>query len=112
MTTQLLRHITFMCIMLMLGAANLIIAPCTSKTWIFILDVGAAVYALLMAYICYRRALKIAKANDIPSTLIITIINHGEESESKGEAKEQAENEVKSGTDRENESEDYYSHPI
>lgn len=59
--------------MLMLGAINWVTAPCTTKVWIFILCEVGSVFAFLMAYICYRKARKIAETLDKPKVLEITI---------------------------------------
>lgn len=97
-----------MCLCLMLGTINWVIAPMTSKLWIFILDEVAAAICFIMAYICYRRARKIAETIDDKPTLTLTIIHHGEESESKD--KQQGESEAEAPCN--DESEDEYAHPV
>lgn len=104
----------------MLGTINWVVAPMTSKLWIFILDLVAAAICFFMAYICYRRARKIADAIDdnllsMHRQLgyylsLFKIIFNGEESESKGQ--EQGESESKEQTACDHESEDEYAHPI
>ena len=92
----------------MLGTINWVVAPMTSKLWILIFDEVAAAICFVMAYITYRQARKIAEVIDAPKILTLTIIHHGEESESKGQ--EQAE--IKRQAACNDESEDEFAHPI
>ena len=55
-----------MCLFMMLGTINWVVAPMTSKLWILILDLVAAAICFFMAYITYRRARKIAEVIDAP----------------------------------------------
>ena len=112
MTKKLLRHIAYMCLFMMLGTINWVVAPMTSKLWILIFDEVAAAICFVMAYITYRQARKIAEVIDAPKILTLTIIHHGEESESKGQEQGEAEDSGETETDRQDESEDYCAHPI
>lgn len=106
----LFERIVLIAVWLILGAFNFYNVPFCSQWQLTALGFVTALFCFFMAWLNYRRARKIAEAIDTPKTLTLTIIHHGEESESKGQ--EQAEKSVETEIDRQDESEDYCAHPI
>lgn len=113
MVHELLRNVAFMCIMIMLGTANLINAPFTSKVWICVLEFATAAFAYFMAWTCYRKAKLIAKAIDsvwvsyFTQTLaLLSLLNNLCKEDSGAEPQQQAE------TTHDEENADNYAHPV
>ena len=106
----LFERIVLIAVWLILGAFNFYNVPFCSQWQLTALGFVTALFCFFMAWLNYRRARKIAEAIDTPKTLTLTIIHHGEESESKG--KEQVEAENKGQAACNDESEDEYAHPV
>lgn len=113
MVHELLRNVAFMCIMIMLGTANLITAPFTSKVWICVLSFAAAAFAYFMAWTTYRKARLIAKAIDsvwvsyLTQTLALLSLLNNLCKEDSG-----AEPQQPSKTINDEENAENYAHPI
>ncbi len=73
MTKKLLENILWMTASIMLGVFNFNVALRAINIWLFILNMGVALWLFFLAYIAYRRARKIAEILDAPTEIKISI---------------------------------------
>lgn len=85
MAKKFLENITFVVVLTVLGATDLILALASSKWWISVMGIVATIVAFFIAWLSYRDARRIAEIIDNPKSLTITVVKHGKESESKGQ---------------------------
>lgn len=58
MIRNIIRNIGYMVVLTVLGAANMIIAPLTPTTTLFIINVVSGIISFFIAWISFRRAIK------------------------------------------------------
>lgn len=74
MIHNFLSNIVRMVVLITLGTINLFTALSAPRWWLLAICMLVALFAYFVAWLCYRDAMKIAKALDEPTKINVTII--------------------------------------